>query len=180
LVAQPSGALACQSRFNDNNDGTVTDNRTGLVWEKKDGGDENATSFGGVHETFRTWRWSVLNPDPDLTLIPLDDGTLFTEFLATLNNTQGNYATCFANHCDWRIPDLAELQSILLAPFPCPSGPCIDPIFGPDIGTDYWSSSPLAGDSNSVWVVNFYDGHLFTTPKISYGGFHVHAVRGGR
>jgi hypothetical protein len=46
----------------------------------------------------------------------LADGTVFTVFLATLNNgaldNPSRITGCFANHCDRRIPSLAELKTI--------------------------------------------------------------------
>jgi hypothetical protein len=65
---------------------------------------------------------------------------------------------CFAGHCDWRLPTSAELQTILLAPFPCGTNPCIDPIFGPTQSFDYWSATTFAGNPLSAWNVTFSDG----------------------
>ena len=67
-------------------------------------------------------------------------GTAFTDFLYNLNG--GPYGCTsdygythqdggFAGHCDWRLPTIAELQTILLAPYPCGTSPRIDPIFWP-------------------------------------------------
>src|SRR5256885_1086386 len=53
LVLQ-NGALACQVRYVDNGDGTVTDNMTGLMWEKK-----SPAGTGDVHDVLNTWTWTV-------------------------------------------------------------------------------------------------------------------------
>jgi len=176
-----NGAFICKSavpHYVDNGDGTVTDNRTGLMWEKK-----SAVGSGDVHDLNTVYTWSAGNADQK------PDGTLFTTFLATLNG--GDYynptdmldetaspGTCFANHCDWRIPTVVELQSILLAPFPCGTSPCIDPTFGPAQASFYWSSSSSAGDPVNAWVVVFYNGFAGSGNKVST--FDARAVRGGR
>src|SRR5437870_3775042 len=67
-------------RFVDNGDGTVTDNQTGLQWEKKVAGS------GCLHCVDDVYTWCV---DADHSLVcdngSLPDGTAFTSFLATLN-----------------------------------------------------------------------------------------------
>jgi Protein of unknown function (DUF1566)/Collagen triple helix repeat (20 copies) len=162
-----NGALACQPRYVDNGDGTVTDNKTALMWEKK-----TPAGTGDVHDVGNGYGWSATQPNPD--------GTLFTEFLATLNRDTSDTgsSTCFANHCDWRIPNIVELQSILLAPELCDgSSPCIDATFGPtQLAAGYLSSSSGIGPLN-VWGVDFHFGDTGTGSK-SNTNIAARAVRG--
>jgi hypothetical protein len=153
--------------FVDNGDGTVTDNQTGLMWEKK-----SPSGTGDVHDVNNLYDWSISGTAAD--------GTLFTNFLARLNrdvSSNGN-ATCFANFCDWRIPTVVELQGILLAPSPCDTSPCIDPAFGPTNSQSYWSnSSPLS--PLSIWSVSFSDGTKYSD-GVRTNPHYARAVRGGR
>src|SRR5213078_3331138 len=76
-----NGAFICKSavpHYVDNGDGTVTDNTTGLIWEKKTGtvGTPNPSD---VHDVNNSYTWSGVSPYQN------PDGTLFTTFLATLN-----------------------------------------------------------------------------------------------
>lgn len=72
-----------ESRFVDNGDGTVTDTCTGLMWQKETG-DTNGDADITAGDAV-DWR-SALNYCEDLTL---------------------------ADHEDWRLPNVHELQSIL-------------------------------------------------------------------
>jgi hypothetical protein len=170
-----NGAFMCKSavpHYVDNGDGTVTDNKTGLMWEKK-----TALFGGGVHDPINLYSWST-NSNSDTA----PDGTLFTTFLGTLNSdvSSDGTSTCFANHCDWRIPNIVELQGIRL-PNPCGLS-CFDPIFGPTPPTSppvfYWSSSSSASDPLGAWVVEFTIGPPLAASKPS--GWFARAVRGGR
>src|SRR5213594_3659825 len=98
-------------RFVDNGDGTVTDNETGLQWVQKVAG---SSCPHCVNDTY-TWSSSAA-----------PDGSAFTSFLNTLNGGATGVGNCvsadgstvtggFNNHCDWRLPTIAELQTILLA-----------------------------------------------------------------
>ncbi len=142
-------------RFTVNGDGTLTDNQTGLMWEM-----QTSACSGEVTCYTNTYSWSSSGSAAD--------GTLFTGLLAGLNG--GDYyspaagqdvsagpESCFANHCDWRIPTVVELQTIVdLSASGCSSGsPCIDPAFGPTQALTYWSTSAVAGDPNHAWVVGF-------------------------
>jgi hypothetical protein len=132
----------------------VTDNQTGLQWEKKTGTVGHTISCSQQvpcaypHDVNNIYTWSVSTSGAP-------DGSAFTQFLATLNTPP-----CFAGHCDWRLPTLTELQAILLAPYPCGTLPCIDPTFGPTGGAAlnthlYWSTD---ADACCGWVVCFCNG----------------------
>jgi hypothetical protein len=159
-----------------NGDGTLTDNHTGLMWEI-----ETTTCSGEVTCYTNAYDWSGSGSAAD--------GRLFAVFIAALNG--GDYyspsagqgvsagpRSCFATHCDWRIPTLAELLTIAnLSASGC-SSPCIDPAFGPTQPGDYWSSSAVEGNPNFAWYVDFLTGDAGTFNKRP--GAYARAVRSGR
>lgn len=161
--------------YTDNGDGTVTDNVTGLMWEKKD-------DSGGIHDRENTYSWSLNSSSNNM------DGTIVTTFLATLNAGAG-----FAGYTDWRIPNVRELQSILdyeiLA-----SGPVVNAAFHKPAtcvgcmnvtaatcsctaSALHWSSTSRTVGPNSAWSVNFGDANINSNGKTS--PFRARAVRGG-
>ena len=146
-------------RWTDNGDGTVTDKLTGLQWELK-------TDDGSIHDKDDTYTWSTGDPwDPD--------GTAYTVFLATLNTPM-----CFAGHCDWRLPTIDELQTLIKQEHRghCSVPPCTT-IPGETVSSVHWSSSATADSPSFAWEVNFRWGHVNAIHK-SFG-YHVRAVRGG-
>jgi len=179
-VVSYQGALVCKStlpRYVANGDGTVTDNQTGLMWQM-----QTSTCGGEITCYTNTYTWSSTGTAAD--------GTLYTTFLATLNG--GDYyspsagqdvsagpGACFANHCDWRIPNIVELKSILLSLYPCGTSPCIDPAFGPTQVSFYWSSSSLAGGPLFPWIVLFANGFV-DNDSFKSNDFYARAVRDGR
>jgi len=53
----------------------------------------------------------------------------------------------------------AELETILLAPFPCGTSPCINQtIFGPTAASRYWSAITVEAVPFAAWIVDFDDG----------------------
>ena len=182
LVTAANGSQTCRPRYVDNGDLTVTDNQTGLMWENKfDGSVPIICSIGDTscppdphHDVNAMYSW---NDDGGFTE---PSGTLYSDFLQNLNGLNNNIGggSCFARHCDWRIPDLGELRSILAAPYPNCAAPCIDPIFT-TAPTLYWSSSSFAGNSTQTWGVNSPDGLVATVSKM-FMFFPARAVRGGR
>ena len=47
----------------------------------------------------------------------------------------------------------------MLAPFPCGTSPCIDPIFGPTQASNYLSSTTIANIPSFAWSVSFFNGN---------------------
>lgn len=154
-----TGATCDHPRFQDNGNGTVTDRLTGLQWEQK-------TNDASVHDAGNIYTWSAGHMAAD--------GTAYTSFLATLNS-----AGCFANHCDWRLPALSELQTILKEPYPCTTSPCIDQsVFGPTTAVGNWAATTYVGNQLDAWGVSFQTGNVFFLSKDA-AFYHVRAVRAG-
>jgi len=143
----------------DNGDGTVTDKNTGLMWEKKS---DDTT----IHDKDTPFTWA----------------DAFATFIATLNTSP-----CFAGHCDWRLPNVKELESIVhfengrpavSAAFAnnCVSG-CTVLTCSCTSVFNYWSSTTFANSPSTAWFVSFNDGVVSTGGK--FFPFFVRAVRGG-
>ena len=104
--------------YTDNGDGTITDNSTGLMWEK-------LTDDGSIHDKDNPYNWD----------------NAFLVKIAALNT-----APCFAGFCDWRLPKLNELQTLLdYGRFNAAGDRSIDPVFNNNVdsftGSVYWSST---------------------------------------
>jgi hypothetical protein len=67
--------------YTDNGDGTITDNDTGLQWEKK-------SDDGTIHDKDNTYTWE----------------DAFAVHVATLNAEE------FAGHTDWRLPNVGDAE----------------------------------------------------------------------
>lgn len=178
-------------RFEDCGDGTLADHMTGLQWEKKTGTLSpppfNICSFldcPDPHDVNNQYSWSVAADQPN--------GAAFQNFLARLNGEfDPDAATgCFADHCDWELPKISELQTILIGPEAapnqsavCPAGSlCIDPDFdniGGPTAYVYWSDSTnnIGGVPGNAWGADFGNGDVWDIHKSNAA--YVRAVRAG-
>jgi hypothetical protein len=151
------------ARFDTSVAGTVIDRLTGLQWEKK-------TDDATIHDKDDLYSWST-GADGDYTDA---DGTAFTTFLAFLNS-----GGCFAGQCDWRLPTRDELLTIVTPA--CTSAPCIDSVFGPTVGSSYWSATSLANSAlsstSTAWAVYFHG--VYVDMIVKSDGYYVRAVRAG-
>jgi hypothetical protein len=141
--------------YRDNGDGTVTDVRTGLTWEKKTDANVNE-----VH----SWQGAFA-------------------YVAQLNAMNGGVG--FAGHNDWRVPNVRELLSIVDYGRGNPSiHPIFGPTSGVLNFVMYWSSTSWAGyqPEYNAWAVNFRDSLADLPGMLPFGkssANRVRAVRGG-
>ena len=150
--------------YTDNGDGTITDNNTCLVWEKKSG-----PADPSIHSVLVAYTWD----------------NAFDVHVATLN------ATNFAGFNDWRVPNVKELQSIVNYENFGPAvstefnnGDCTTPTSMCTVLTCsctasslYWSATTPANDPTDALLVFFSSGFVRSDGKI-FSNF-VRAVRGG-
>ena len=159
-AGQDAAALKGATRsYTDNGDGTITDNRTGLMWEK-------LSDDGTIHDqdTFYTWY------------------TAFTSKIATLNGGGG-----FAGYTDWRLPNRFELETLVDLGRVVPSidpafntscaATCTVLTCSCTRSTYYWSSTTYQGSQGRAWYVIMSDGSVTFDFKSTPN--YVRAVRAG-
>jgi hypothetical protein len=180
-LSEKASKAGIPCRYGDNGDGTVTDYDTGLQWEQKNGAG-GGVNLSNPHDVDNVYDWSS---DSATTAM---SGTVFTDFLTRLNNCSFapgiviNLAG-FAFHCDWRLPTLGELKTIVDETQGfcggAGSGVCIDPIFGPTAAAFHWSSTTDTDNLSDAWGVFFGDGVVIDNTKTNATTNHARAVRGG-
>ena len=137
------------NRFTVNNNGTVSDTQTGLMWKTCSEGQNGTDCSGGSAATY-TWQLALQQAQ-------------------TINNGGG-----FAGYSDWRVPNVKELVSITEKQ--C-TEPAINlTVFPNTPSVWFWSSSPNASLSFHAWLVDFGGGYSFNFVKGS--GSYVRLVRG--
>lgn len=134
--------------FVNNGDGTVTDQRTGLTWMR--------CALG------QTWSGDCRGDYKSYTFKGAQTAASSTDF---------------AGHTDWRVPNVAELNTLVERWGT--TNPATNRILFPRTPAEYfWSSSPYVGSSDYAWVVGFNYGSVsFSTRSYSYA---VRLVRGGQ
>jgi len=82
----------------------------------------------------------------------------------------------YANHQDWRLPNIEELKTIVVS---TKSTVMIDPIAFPDTKPSlYWSSTTFESNPHNAMIVDFSNGESYSEEK----GFnnYVRCVRQGQ
>ena len=146
--------------YTDNGDGTITDNNTKLVWEKK-------SADGTIHDVNTLYTWD----------------NAFAVHIGGLN------AANFAGHNDWRLPNVKELQSIVNYEVNANVTPAVSPTFNTGCtagatvltgsctaASNHWSSTTLANSPSVAWIVDF-TGDVGAANK--FNPARIRAVRSG-
>ena len=138
----------------DNENGTVTDNLTGLIWLK------NANCAA-------TRNWATALSD----VVALNsDGEMNS-------NNCGDTSNSSSHQTDWRLPNLREMQSLIDYGRSGPALPSGHPFTGVR-SSNYWSSTTYADDTSVAWDVSLDDGYVSGGGKA--GTNYVWPVRGGQ
>jgi len=122
------GAVWPVPRFTNNNDGTVTDNLTGLVWLQR------ANVFGQ-----QSWSQALV-------------------YCNNLDSTDYAWLSDGSIPGDWRLPNVRELQSLVDYSEASPALPDGHPFDSVVAAGQYWSSSIWVNNLNSAWQVQMSDG----------------------
>ncbi|WP_152421470.1 DUF1566 domain-containing protein [Desulfocurvibacter africanus] len=161
-------------RFCDNNDGTMTDNMTGLMWVK------NANAIGTLHQSFDTFGivdWV------NLIFCTAGDGAVTWQealtFVAGLNN--GTYKCGVTpDYSDWRLPTINELETLInyqIRPQTWLTSQGFSNI--PTINSSrYWSSTTFAPNTSWVLMADFSNQACVTLTSKDYCMVNVWPVRG--
>lgn len=142
--------------YTDNGDGTITDNATGLMWEK-------LSDDESIHDK--------------------DNGSQWVPGLAKADDLN---TMMFAGYDDWRVPSIIELQTIIDYETSepaisddfrtdCPMG-CTVLTCNCVRGAPYWSSTSYEKTATNAWFVDFQYGSI--GPGLKTQGNYVRAVRG--
>ena len=151
-AADADCTAATTPRYTDNGNGTVSDNRTGLMWQQcVDGLSGSSCSTGAA-----TGHGS------------------FSAALARATAVNADAAGAGKGYDDWRVPNRNELAS--LVNWRC-SGPAVQRARFPGTPTtSAWTSSPAG--AGLVWYVDFTDGNVGLSG--SSGGRVLRLVRAGQ
>ncbi len=147
--------------FTDHGNGTVTDNNTGLMWQKCSIGQNNVAACSGTAQYYNWYGAS---------------GTYHASYNPSSQDVCGTLN--LGGHSGWRLPAKKELMSIVDYSVPFP-GPTIKTIYFPNtISSEYWSSTTDAGDPGVAWSVGFSYGYVYGNGKDVNS--YVRCVRGGQ
>ena len=136
-------------RFNDNGDGTITDNLTGLMWTQDAGTPTIGACTGGT----MTWQ-NALN------------------YVACLNTNN------YLGHNDWRLTNSIELESVTNIGAINNSEWLVAQGFI-NLQLWYRSSTTLENDTDSAWMLDMSGERLVALGKSDSNFYYAWPVRGG-
>ncbi|MBF0179755.1 MAG: DUF1566 domain-containing protein [Magnetococcales bacterium] len=158
------GSWKATDRFVDNNNGTVADSLTGLVWLKN----ANCSQFYSGDATSQNNRiWSAA--------------------LTAANSLANGYCSLSdgSSAGNWRLPSVRELISLLDLGASDPALSSGYPFLNVQRNVDnglnfvYWSSTSHIELPATAWFVNFYDGKVYNSAK-GVNSLYVWPVRDGQ
>ncbi len=124
--------------FTDNGNDTVTDNNTGLIWQKRD--------YNGYYAN-----WYKAS------------GTYDATYNSSSQNICGNLV--LGGQSDWRLPSKLELMSLVNYGVPN-YGLKINTTYFPNAEPwDYWTATTFAGNPDEAWSVSFNNGGIDVSNK---------------
>lgn len=151
------GVAQANPRFTVNN-GTVTDNSTGLIWLQ----DANCAKNSGFDaDGLITWAQAF---------------SFISEVNAGTTNCSDT-SNSGSNQSDWRLPNVKELQSLIDYQNSSPVLPSTNP-FTSVVSSWYWSSTSFKPTLSNAWRVTLATGYVGAAPKGTT--FSVWPVRGGQ
>lgn len=154
--ALEKGVVSPSPRFVNNNNGTVTDRLTNLIW-LTNGSCAMFHPFdpnGG--KVARTWSAAI-----DAS------NKLGNGYCGLTDNSQPG---------DWRLPNIREMQSLVdfgqWYPSMSIDSPLRDSI---QLDSSYWSSTSYASENSTVWCVHYWSGK--TENRVDWEEHYIRAVR---
>jgi len=113
-----------ETRFLSNDDGTVTDKLTGLIW-----GQDGAHTDPADQDELFAWQWAL-------------------NYIKSLNSQN------YKGHSDWRLPNLHELKSLLTYQEVPATWLSTRGVFANVRAANYWTSTTNPVKPNFAWTVN--------------------------
>lgn len=143
------GVPAISPRFTDNDNGTVTDNMTGLIWLKN--ANCQGTEFGS------DWFTAIAN---------VAELNATGEMIGTdsVRRGCGDTSNGGFHQTDWRLPNLREMHSLIDYQTDQPSLPRPYP-FTNVYNRWYWTSTTHATYNGNAWFVSMWGGRVFHLGK---------------